>query len=40
MATIELDDNQIQTRDVNVNELTVRGGHFYIKRSQSGTSII
>ena len=40
MATIELDDNQTQIRDVNVSELAVRGGHFYTKRSQLDTSII
>ena len=40
MATIELDDNQTQIRDVNVNELVVWGGYFYIKWSQLGTSII
>ena len=40
MANIELDDNQKQIRDVNVNELAVRGGHFDIKRSQLGISII
>ena len=39
-ATIELDDNQTQIRDVNVSELAVRGGHFYTKRSQLDTSII
>ena len=39
-ATIELNDNHIQTRDVNVIELTVWGGHFYIKQSQLDTSII
>ena len=32
-ATIELDCNQTQLRDVNANELVVRGGHFGIKRS-------
>ena len=31
-ATIELDINQTQIRDVNVNELAVQGGHFDIKR--------
>ena len=39
-ATIELDDNQTQIKDVNVNELAVRGGHFYTKWSQLDTSII
>ena len=39
-ATMEWDDNQTQLRDVNANELIVRGGHFGIKRSQLGTSII
>ena len=39
-ATIEWDDNQTQIRDVNVNELVVQGGHFDIKWSQLGTSII
>ena len=39
-ANIELDDNQTQIRDVNVNELVVRGGHFDIKRLQLGTNII
>ena len=40
MATIELDDNQTQITDVNVKELAVRGGLFYINRSQLGTSTI
>ena len=40
MATMEWDDNQLQLRDVNGNELVVRGGHFGIKWSQLGTSII
>ena len=39
-ATIELDDNQTQIRDINVNELAVQGGPFNIKWSQLGTSII
>ena len=39
-ATIELDDNQTQRKDVNTNELAVRGGLFDIKRSQLGTCII
>ena len=39
-ATMEWDDNQTQLRDVNANELVVRGGHFGIKWSQLGTSII
>ena len=40
MATIKLDDNQTQIRDVNVKELAVQGGLFYINRSQLSTSII
>ena len=39
-VTMEWDDNQTQLRDVNANELVVWGGHFGIKRSQLGTSII
>ena len=39
-ATIELDNNQTQIRDVNVNELAVWKCHFDIKRLQLGTSII
>ena len=39
-ATMEWDDNQTQLRDVNANELVVRGGHFDIELSQLGTSII
>ena len=39
-ATMEWEDNQTQLRDVNANELVVRWGHFGIKRSQLGTSII
>ena len=40
MATIELDNNQTQIRDVNVNELAVWKCYFDIKRLQLGTSII
>ena len=40
MVTIKLDDNQTQIKDVNVNELAIREGHFDIKLSQLGTSII
>ena len=39
-TTIEWDDNQIEIRDINVNELIVRGGHFDIELSQLSTSII
>ena len=39
-ATMEWDENQAQLRDVNANKLVVRGGHFGIKRSQLGISII
>ena len=39
-TTIEWDDNQIQIRDINVNELAVWKCHFDIKRLQLGTSII
>ena len=39
-ATMEWDDNQTQLRDVNANELVVLGGHFGIKWSQLGISII
>ena len=39
-GTIEWDDNQTRIRDVNANELVVRGGFFGIKWSQLGTSII
>ena len=39
-VTIKLDDNQTQIKDVNVNELVIREGHFNIKLSQLGTSII
>ena len=39
-ATMEWDDNQTQLRDVNANKLVVQGGHFGIKQSQFGTSII
>ena len=39
-ATMEWDDNQTQLWDVDANELVVWGGHFGIKRSQLGTSII
>ena len=31
-TNIELDDNQIQIRDVDVNELIVQGGIFYINQ--------
>ena len=40
MANIELDDNQTQIRDANVQELTIRGGLFYIDQKQLGTSTI
>ena len=40
MATMEWDDNQTQLWDVDANELIVWGGHFSIKQSQLGTSII
>ena len=30
MASTELNDNQTQTRDSDINELSVRGGHTYI----------
>ena len=39
-TTIEWNNNQTQIRDINVNEILVRGGHFDIKQSQLGTSII
>ena len=32
IANIELDDNQTQIINADVNELTVRGGHFYINQ--------
>ena len=31
-ANIELDDNQTRIRDVDMNELTVRGGIFHINQ--------
>ena len=31
-ASIELDNNQTQIRDADINELTVRGGLFYINQ--------
>ena len=31
-ANIELNDNQTQIRDVDINELPVRGGLFYINQ--------
>ena len=40
MASIELDDNQIQIRDSDVNELTVWEGLPSINWSQLGTSTI
>ena len=39
-TSTEFNDNQTQIKDINVNELVVQGGHFDIKRSQFGTSII
>ena len=39
-TTMEWDDNQTKLRDVNANELVVREGHFGIKWSQFGISII
>ena len=40
MTTIEWNNNQTQITDINVNKLVVWGGHFDIKWSQLGTSII
>ena len=31
-TSIELDNNQTQIRDADINELTVRGGLFYINQ--------
>ena len=39
-TTIWWNNNQTQIKDINVNELVVQGGHFDIKWSQLGTSII
>ena len=34
MASIELNDNQAQIRDIDINGLSIRGGHNYIYWSQ------
>ena len=35
MASIELHDDQIQIKDVDANELSVRGGHNYMYLSET-----
>ena len=40
MTSIELNDNQVQIRGINVNGLSVREGHNYIYWSQLDTETI
>ena len=40
MASIKLNDNQVQIRGIDINKLSVRGGHNYMYLSQLDTETI